>query len=240
MENLDSKITPIILAGGLGTRLRPILNDMPKVLAPVNSRPFISYLLDQLITAGFQDVILCIGYKGEMVKETFGSHYKGLNICYSHEPEPLGTGGALRYALPMIASRIVLVMNGDSYIDADISAFIDWYSQRRHDAAILLTKVENTSRYGRVKINEEGQILRFDEKLEGLGPGWINAGMYLITTSSLALIPDGKGVSLEKQFFPNLVSKKRLYGYHCGEEFIDIGTPEAYTVATRKMKCVKY
>ena len=223
-------VDALILCGGRGTRLSSVIADKPKVLAPINGRPFLSYLLDQLVNAGFRDVILCIGYKGEMVKEAFGLHYKGLNIRYSHEPEPLGTGGALRYALPVIESEIVLVMNGDSYIDADFSDFLDWYLKEGHNAAILLTKVADTSRYGRVKINEDGEIICFDEKQEGLGPGWINVGVYLLKTSLLHLIPSGVSFSFEREFIPTLI-EDGLDGYRCEEEFIDIGTPESYTQA---------
>lgn len=228
MKDVDA----LILCGGQGTRLRSIIADKPKVLAPVNGRPFLSYLLNQLIVAGFHNVILCTGYKGEMVKETFGSNYKGLNIRYSHESEPLGTGGALRYALPMVESEIVLVMNGDSYIDADFPDFLDWYLEKGHDAAILLARVADTSRYGRVKIDDDGEIIRFEEKKEGLGQGWINAGVYLLKTTILDMIPAGKAFSLEQQFFPNLVDKG-IYAYSCQSELLDIGTSESYAKAER-------
>ena len=223
-------VDALILCGGRGTRLRSVIADMPKVLALVNGRPFLSYLLDQLVNAGFRDVILCTGYKGEMVKEAFGSHYKGLIIHYSHEPEPLGTGGALRYALPMIEGSYILAMNGDSYIDADIYSFIEWYLKSGYEASILLTKIEDTSRYGRVEIDEDGKIVCFDEKQEESGSGWINAGIYLLKTSLLNLIPSGRFFSLEQQFFPNLVDKS-LYAYPCQDELLDIGTPESYARA---------
>ena len=228
LENLNYKITPVILAGGLGTRLRPTVGDVPKVLAPVNGRPFLSYLLDQLIAAGFSNVILCTGYKANMVEESFGENYKTLHIRYSQEREALGTGGALRYALPMVKNEIVLVMNGDSYIDADFPDFFDWYSKEEHDAAILLTKVNDTSRYGRVKIGEDGKIVGFYEKEEKPGTGWINVGVYLIRATSLFhLIPFGVGFSLERETIPTLIDES-LYGYRCKGKFIDIGTPESY------------
>ena len=230
MENLNYKITPVILAGGLGTRLRSIVGDLPKVLASVNGRPFLSYLLDQLITAGFSNIILCTGHKGDMVKDAFGLNYKGLNIRYSHEPEPLGTGGALRYALPMIENEIILVMNGDSFIDVDMCNFIGWYLKGEYDASILLTKVEDTSRYGCVKIGADGKVIRFEEKQGGLEQGWINAGVYLFKSSLLQSIPFGKPYSLERQFLPGLIVKS-FYGYLCESNFRDIGTPTSYVKA---------
>jgi len=227
---MNYKIIPVVLAGGLGTRLHSVIADKPKVLASVNGRPFLSYLLDQLIAAGFQDVILCTGYKGEMVKEAFGSHYKGLNIRYSQETEPLGTGGALRYALPMIESKVILIMNGDSYIDVNICTFIEWYLKEGHDAAILLTRVPDMNRYGCVKINEEGKVLRFAEKQKGLGPGWINAGVYLLKTFLLNLIPLDRPFSLEQELFPDLIAKD-FYGYFGEGCFLDIGTPISHARA---------
>ena len=227
---MNHKITPVILAGGLGTRLHSVIADKPKVLAPVNGQPFLSYLLDQLIAAGFQDVILCTGYRGEMVRETFGSHYRRLNIRYSYEPEPLGTGGALRYALPMIDSETILVMNGDSYLDTNLYDFINWYMKRRHETSILLTKMPDTSRYGRIEFDVYGRILRFEEKSEELRGGWISAGTYLLKKSLLEIIRRGVHYSLETEYFPHLV-KIGFYGYVCESKFIDIGTPESYEKA---------
>ena len=224
MKDVDA----LILCGGQGTRLRSIIADKPKVLAPVNGRPFLSYLLDQLIIADFHRVILCIGYKGEMVRDTFGPHYKGLNIRYSHETEPLGTGGALRYALPMIEGSYILAMNGDSYIDADICSFIEWYLKGRYDASILLTNVEDTSRYGKVDVREDCLVTFFGEKCSNHGSGWINAGMYLFNSKLLETIPEHCFFSLEKEFISMLVGDK-LYGYLCYGDFIDIGTPNSYT-----------
>jgi len=123
MKHIEN-VTALILAGGLGTRLSSAFPEKPKVLAPVNGRPFLSYLLDQLVSAGFQDVILCTGYKGEMVRKTFGDSYKDLAIRYSMEPEPLGTGGALLYALPMIKKKLILAMNGDSFCKISSLNFI--------------------------------------------------------------------------------------------------------------------
>ncbi len=225
-------IAALILCGGQGTRLRSVIADKPKVLAPINGHPFLSYLLDQLDVACFHNVILCTGYKGEMVKETLGSPCRGLNIRYFHEPEPLGSGGALRHAFPMIESEIVLVMNGDSYIDVDFPDFLNWFLEEGHDNAILLTKVGDMSRYGSVKINEGGKILRFDEKQEESGPRWINAGTYLLKASLLQHISSEKLYSLERELFPDLIGKS-LYGYFCESKFLDIGTSESYPKVER-------
>lgn len=227
-----ANITALILAGGLGTRLCSVVSDRPKVLAPVNGRPFLSYLLEQLIVAGFRDVILCTGYKAEMIKKAFGNRCKNLAIRYSHEPEPLGTGGALRYALPMIENDTVLAMNGDSYIDEELSAYLEWYFKNEVEAALLLTKTADASRYGSVEVNIKGCIIRFDEKKENAGSGYINSGVYIFKKHLLERIPFARPISLEREFFSGLIGKG-LFGYLCESELLDIGTPESYARAEK-------
>ena len=122
--------TAVILAGGLGTRLRDAVANRPKVLAKVGPRPFLSYLLNQLAAAGIRHVVLCTGYMGQMVREAFGSKYRTMTLEYSLEPAPIGTAGALRLALPLLRSDPVLVMNGDSYCEADLGAFATWLQGR--------------------------------------------------------------------------------------------------------------
>lgn len=228
----------LILCGGRGTRLSSVITDKPKVLAPINGRPFLSYLLVQLVIAGFRDVILCTGYKAEMIRDTFGNCYKDLNIRYSRESEPLGTGGALRYALPMIDRENILAMNGDSFVDTDLRKYLNWHFQNSIQASLLLTHVHDTSRYGRVEVNKKGFITRFSEKSKYMGPGWINAGVYIFKKDLLDIIPPDKFFSLEKQFFPELAGEK-LYGYLCREELLDIGTPESYARAEEFILALK-
>ena len=228
--NPDKKITALILAGGLGTRLQSVMTGRPKVLAPVSGRPFLSYLMDQLIGAGFRHVLLCTGYKGEQIKEAFGDTYKGLEIQYSQEPEPLGTGGALRFALPLIDTDLALVTNGDSYVNCNLTDYRAWYLKNDVQASLLLTCVSDTSRYGRVEVDGDGRILKFDEKGSSYGPGWVNAGVYIFNRGLMETIPFGKTFSLEKEFFPSLIDKG-LYGFKSEGAFIDIGTPESYALA---------
>ena len=227
-----SDITAVILAGGLGTRLRSVLSDRPKVLAEVLGRPFLTYLLDQLSSAGARKVILCTGYMGNMVQEVYGDTYKSLHLLYSQEDKPLDTGGALRLALPLIESDYVLVMNGDSYIHADLSSYVDWFFKKDQQASILLSRVLDTARYGMVILGKNEDIISFKEKGTIKGSGWINAGIYLMKASLLKSIPMGKAFSLEREFFPSLVGNG-LLGYQCKGRFIDIGTPESYIRAEK-------
>ncbi|MFC1811230.1 nucleotidyltransferase family protein [Thermodesulfobacteriota bacterium] len=229
-HNLDKKFTALILSGGLGTRLQHALPDRPKVLAPVAGRPFLSYLLDQLISTGFRHVILCVGYKGKQIREAFGDKYREIIIRYSQEHEPLGTGGSLRFGLPLAATDSVFVTNGDSYVNCNLSDYLDWYFDKDLQASLLLTYVSDTSRYGSVEIDKQGQIVKFDEKSTSRGPGWINAGVYIFNRDLFESIPLDKPFSLERDFFPSLVGNG-LYGFQSKGVFIDIGTPESYASA---------
>jgi histidinol-phosphate phosphatase family protein len=226
-------ISAVVLAGGLGTRLRTVVGDRPKVLAPVAGRRFLAYLLHQLADAGFEDVVLCTGYMGDQVREAFGKRFRKLNLLYSQEEQPLGTAGALRHALPLIPSEIetVAVLNGDSYCQADLAKFLSWHQAQRADASILLTEMPDTARFGAVEADSGGRIHRFGEK-NTAGPGWINAGIYAISKRLLAGIPDGVAVSIERECFPRWI-EDGLFGYRGGGRFLDIGTPDSFAVAQR-------
>lgn len=223
-------ITVMILAGGLGIRLRSVFSDRPKVLAEILGQPFLTYLLEQLLRAGAREVILCTGYMADRVQEIYGDTYKSLHLLYSQEDGPLDTGGALRLALPLLKSDPVLIMNGDSYIHVDLNSYVEWFLRMDRIASLVLTRVSDTGRYGIVKVKKDGGVLAFEEKGVARGTGWINAGVYLVKTSLLSSIPQGKAFSLEREFFPSLVGKG-LFGYQCKGKFIDIGTPESYRTA---------
>jgi len=219
--------TAAVLAGGLGTRLRPIVGDRPKVLAEVRGRPFLSYLLDQIAAAGVGSIVLCTGHMGEQVRSAFGDAYGGLRLTYSQESSPLGTGGALGKALHLFQSDPVLVLNGDSFYDLDLADF--WKFHRAVNAAgsLALTEVEDTRRYGRACMQPDGAITGFAEKSDTAGPGWISAGIYLFSNLLLRSIPQDRPVSLEREVLPSWVGRG-LYGYRGKGAFLDIGTPEAY------------
>lgn len=225
-----SELTAAILIGGLGTRLRSVVAERPKVLAEIRGRPFLAFLLDQLTAAGIKRVVLCAGYKGEQVKATFGDSYRELSLLYSWESSPLGTAGALRLALPLFRSDCVLVMNGDSFCEVDLRAFYNWHCNRGAEATLLLANVPDTRRYGRVKLGANGLLLRFNEKEDERDTGWINAGIYLINYSLFLTIPANSNVSLEHDMFPGWIGRG-LFGYRSEGRFLDIGTPEAYAEA---------
>lgn len=223
-------ITAAILVGGQGTRLQSVVSDRPKVLAEISGKPFLAYLFDQLLNSGIRKVVLCSGYMADKIEACFGDSYDLLSIQYSKEDRPLGTGGGLRLALPCLASDTILVMNGDSYIDADLGAYMDWFLEEERQASLLLTKIDDASRYGSVIINKNKIVAAFEEKCDNSTSSWINAGVYLMKRSLVSSIPAEKFYSLERDFFPSLKGGE-LYGYCDEGRFIDIGTPEAYVMA---------
>ena len=224
-------ITVAILAGGLGTRLRIVVPNKPKVLAEVCGRPFIVYLLEQLVREGVQSVVLCTGYLGEQVENQLGTTYREMALQYSHEKSPLGTGGALRLALPMLTSKSVLVMNGDSYCDARLEPFAAWHASQQSMASVLLTKTSDTRRYGRIDIDNSGSIIQFQEKSDAMGSGWINAGVYLLSRELIGTIPADRSVSIEREIFPAWIGRG-LSGYRSDGKLLDIGVPDAYARAS--------
>lgn len=228
MARTRDGITAAILAGGLGTRLRSVVADRPKVLAPVAGRPFLAHLLDQLPAAGLNEVVLLVGYGAEQVRDAFGDRYDGLRIRYSPEPHPLGTGGAVRHALPHFARERVLLLNGDSFCDFDAAAFA---AAVPGDAVgMVLATVDDTSRYGRVEVGPSGGVTGFTEKAAAGGPGRINAGVYLVTRDRLADLPADRPLSWERDVLPNWVAAGDVIG-HPGGRFIDIGTPDSFAAA---------
>jgi D,D-heptose 1,7-bisphosphate phosphatase len=221
--------TAVILAGGLGTRLRPVVSGRPKVLAPVAGRRFLAYQLDQLADADFRDVVICTGYLGGQVRETFGEHWRRLRLVYSQEPQPLGTAGALRFALDQVTAPRATVLNGDSFCDVDFHSLTEFHLANHADATLTITKVHKANRFGSVEIGEAGEVKSFSEKGRGVA-AWINAGVYILEREIIASIPSGSQVSLEQNCFPNWIGRRLLSYPHEGR-FLDIGTPESFHAA---------
>ncbi len=232
---MKNKVTAVILVGGKGTRLRTIISDKPKVLAEVNGRPFLTYLLDQLDRINIEEVVFCCGYMAESIEAYFGYKYKTISIKYSKEKTTLDTGGALRLAFPMFSSETILVMNGDSYVETDLTVFVNSFINEDQIAKMLLVSVQDVSRFGRVCVDNESLVTTFDEKGKYTGEGWVNAGIYLLKRKVILDIPKDCLYSLEKSFFPELIGKG-LLGFCSEDNFIDIGTPESYKKADHFFK----
>lgn len=223
-------VTPLILAGGFGTRLKPLFPDIPKVLVPVNRKPFIFFLLAQIKKAGFKHVILCTGYKANLVEGLIGKQHGGLKITYSTEKEPLGTGGALRKALGLVSTQHSLVMNGDTWVDIKLADYVQWFLKKQCEASVVLSRSPDKNRYGQVEIDEADKVLVFEEKKDNPGKGLVNAGIYQFKTSLLEEIPPEGFCSLETEFLPGIVVG-RMYGFSTKKSFIDIGTPDSHAAA---------
>lgn len=231
MSTLSRDLTVAILAGGLGTRLRSVVADCPKVLAPVLGRPYLTYVLDQVAAAGVQEVILLAGYGAEQLCDELGDSYGSLRLLYSVEPSPLGTAGAVRRALPFCRTQRLMLLNGDSYCDVDLAGFWQWHSRQAARVSLVLSRVPDTSRFGRITVNESGRVERFEEKIAGAGPGWINAGIHLLECDLLSALPAGRVLSLEREVLPGWVAHGLVRGYRSHGRFLDIGTPESYAEA---------
>src|SRR6185369_6981395 len=158
-----------ILAGGTGSRLRPVVSDRPKPLALVHDRPYLTFLLDHL--ADFtHEVVLLTGYQADQLKQVMGETYGEMRLIHSPEPFPLGTGGAIRKALPRLSTPVILLMNGDSFCDVDLAAFWNFHRRSIADMSLVLARVDDTSRYGKVALADDGRVLQFGEKEQSRAP----------------------------------------------------------------------
>jgi mannose-1-phosphate guanylyltransferase len=226
-------VQALVLAGGEGTRLRPLTLTLPKPVIPLAGRPFLSFMLDWLRRHGVDDVLLSCGYRSEDVERVLGSSYRGMRLRYVIEESPLGTAGPLRLAADSgVLDERVLVLNGDTLTDIDLSAEIALHSEKGAAATLALVAVEETASYGVVPTAEDGAVEAFLEKQAGPPPtNRINAGAYVLERSVVEMVPPGRAVSIEREVFPELVGRG-LYGFLPDGYWIDIGTPERYLEAT--------
>lgn len=217
----------IILAGGLGTRLGSVLDGLPKCLAPIGSQSFIELLLDRLSAIGVDEFALSLGHRSEMVLDRLPQLQKKFSVAAFVEPVPLGTGGAILSTAMQLRVDEVLVANGDSIFDGDVSGLFTKLDQNAGELLRLaVTNVDDRSRFGGVEL-DSGVVNRFLEK--GVtGPGLINAGMYRISLRAFDAYRAGDRFSLEEDIFPALVAQGQMHAYVTGNGFIDIGVPEDY------------
>ncbi len=219
----------IILAGGLGTRLRDVLPDLPKPMAPVGGKPFLAILMDQLITAGFNSAVLAVGYKNEMIHDYFGDKYGTLGLTYSVESEPLGTGGAIRQALANTSTRQTFVLNGDTYLELDYKAMLEAHIKSMSTLTIAVRAVPDAKRYGALDIVDDC-ICGFFEKGR-LSAGMINAGVYIVTPDIFDLYRLPQVFSFENDLLGRHVRDIRPLAFQTEGSFLDIGVPEDYARA---------
>lgn len=222
----------IVLAGGFGTRLRQVVPDLPKPMAPIAGRPFLEILLSQLARKGFTRIILSLGFMSEKIIAHFGSNYQKMELVYEVETEPLGTGGAIRAALARCVTDHVFVFNGDTYLDLEVNE-LECLWQSDHHAVIVVREVPDTARFGSVEMCG-GRVDSFLEKGVS-GVGLINAGCYVLPKDALDMFPVGQPFSLETKFFIKHLQSTWFNGFVTHGRFIDIGVPDDYALAQTEL-----
>jgi len=225
----------IIIAGGFGTRLRPLTYNTPKLIVPVVNRPFVLHQIEHLIRHGVDEVILNLHYLSEEIKKLLGNGKKfGIKIYYSIEETPLGTAGAVKNAQEFFGTEPMLVFNGDVLCDVNISHVVNFHNEKNADVTLTLTEVDDPTSFGLVITDENGRVKRFVEK-----PSWeqvscrtINAGLYVIDPKIFDGVPEGKPYSFERQLYPSLLERgAAIFGYLSRGYWIDIGNPQKYKEA---------
>jgi len=219
----------IVLAGGFGTRLRHVVADVPKPMAPVCGRPFMEYVLDDLIDKGADRIVLAVGYRQEVIREHFGARWRGAEIIYSSEDTPLFTGGAIRQGLSFCRDERVVIVNGDTFFDVDLDGMLRFAEEVGAPLVIASRHMEHFERYG-VILSENGRVTAFEEK-RPRDEGDINGGIYVVRRDLLDDMP--AKFSFEKDFMERYVAEKPMYVWPSDGYFIDIGIPEDYERAQR-------
>ena len=211
----------VVLAGGLGTRLRAAVSDVPKPMAPVQGRPFLERLLDYWIGQGVRRAVLAVGYMHETIRKHFGDQYRGCSLSYSVEQQPLGTGGALVQALPLVQAKTFLVLNGDTYFAVPLAALTEFHRQHQAEVSLSLFRSDNP-RYTGISLAADGRVTNLS------GHGAANGGVFMFERAAATRLPQGVS-SLEKDLLPSLLGG--LYGCIFDAPFVDIGLPEDWRAA---------
>jgi len=228
MSSSDSK-EAIILAGGLGTRLKSVITDLPKPMAPVGDVPFLEYLMTYIMSFGITHVVLSVGYKWEMIKAHFGNRYKSIDIDYAVEKSLLGTGGAVRMALRYTSSDHVFIINGDTYFETDLQAMHNEHAVYQPEVTMALKPFRKADRYGTVGV-DGNQVISFQEKGE-YETGYINGGIYIVNRDIFDSFNLPEKFSIESDLFQEYLNRLTIQTYISEGYFIDIGIPEDYKLA---------
>ena len=220
----------VVLVGGLGTRLREVVGEIQKPMVEIEGKAFLEYLVRFLIGQGVKRFVFCVGYKAEMVEQYFGdgSDY-GVEMHYSYETQPLGTAGAVKNAEEYLKEEEdFLLLNGDSFVDFDLTTFRKFFGEKKADFLYLVTKSEEKERFGNLVLDQSGKLLEMWEKKVIEDGGFISAGVYWVKKNLINLIPDGVKYSLETDWVPQLMEReKSVFGFVTPSDLIDIGTPQS-------------
>lgn len=231
---MSQALEAIVLAGGLGTRLKDVIQDIPKPMAPIGNQPFLDFILNRLLQQGLRKTILSVGYRHEVIFGHFGVNYGTMQLDYFIEKEPMGTGGGILGACKMLSQEHVVVMNGDTLFDVDIVKLMDAHIKSGADLSCALKPMQDFDRYGTVDIDANGRITAFNEKMPREA-GLINGGVYILNRSLLldAELPDK--FSFEKEILEGWLHQKKFMGFVSDGYFIDIGIPSDYALAQQEL-----
>jgi D-glycero-alpha-D-manno-heptose 1-phosphate guanylyltransferase len=224
----------VLLAGGLGTRLESVSDGLPKPLISVAGRPFIEHVLDTLLAAGCDHVVIAASYKWQLLRDRLGTSYKDCALDWSIENEPLGTGGAIRQAFEIFALGAAFVLNADTLFRVDLGELESLHRKTGAAVTVALREVSDVGRFGEVVVDASGRIKVFSEKGRS-GPGLINGGVYLIDGKVWSDWASPKSFSFERDFLQKRAALDRFYGFTAREYFIDIGVPEDLERARREL-----
>ncbi len=231
----------IILAGGFGTRLQAVVSDVPKPMAPINNEPFLNYVFDYLLHYKIEHVVLSTGYLADKISDYYKNEYRGIKISYTKEETPLGTGGGIRLAMTKCYTSDVLVLNGDSFFDVNITDHFNNHISKQADCSLALRKVFNASRYGTILLGIVNAIETFKEKDNIEQTGLINGGVYILNRKLyLSKTNEAVPFSIEKDFYESRINELHIFGFEYDGYFIDIGIPEDYNKAQIDFKNFNY
>jgi len=230
------EVDAVILAGGLGTRLKSVVGDRPKVLATVQGKPFLDIIVADLVGQGFGRIVLCVSHLREQVVAHF-AHRSEAEFLFSEEETPLGTGGAIRHVARLIGSDPFLVLNGDSLCRIEYARFLAFHRKTGVAMSMVVAGARGRADGGTVELATDGRIARFREKSSSQNAArtFINAGIYLMRRDLPASWRNTDPFSLERDIFPDLIGGGRCYGYAVDAEVVDIGTPKRYVAAQSKL-----
>lgn len=224
----------VILCGGMGSRLRSVVNDRPKPMAEIDDRPFLDILIDSFAEFGLKRFVLCAGYMSDIIRDYYTSRTGSRQFVISEEHKPLGTAGAIRNAAEHIRSDTFLVANGDSFCSVDLGAFYDFHSARNAFMSMVVIETQNTGDCGLVSLDGSQRIVGFEEKNQESQSRYINAGIYLFQKEALSLIPENVSFSLERELFPKLIEQD-CYAFPTQGQLLDIGTPARLATAIKHL-----
>lgn len=234
------RVKAVVLAGGRGRRLGYLTRAVPKPMLKVAKRPFLEHVIVHLRGQGFREIVLLCGYRHRILRDYFGDGGRWrIHIQYSVENRPMGTGGAVRLAAPLLGSkRSFLLLNGDTYCKSDLAGMIRAHREKRARVTMGVTKHSGRKgevrRSGSVTLDARNRVVAFEEKAAGTETVYLNSGIYVVNPGVLRLIPAGRPYSLEQQLFHKLIGK-RLFGWPMKGDFVDIGTVSGYRKAARRL-----